>query len=152
MKATVLFLFFSVNCISQQLYRQTFSGGYTTSANGKSLIGEVFNRNYSDGNLTVGESILYQIALLNTLNIDEVNNQNLDLLVYPNPVENELFVQHQEITNWHVRIYDVIGKQLTSTFVNQGSINLSFLSSGTYYLVFTNEEHSVNVTKKIIKK
>lgn len=152
MKATVLFLFFSVNCFSQQLYRQTFSGGYTTSANGKSLIGEVFNRNYSDGNLTVGESILYQIALLNTLSIDDVNNQNSDVLVYPNPVENELFVQHQEITNWHVRIYDVTGKQLTSTFVKQGSINLSFLSSGTYYLVFTNEEHSVNVTKKIIKK
>ena len=79
MKATVLFLFFSVNCISQQLYRQTFSGGYTTSANGKSLIGEVFNRNYSDGNLTVGESILYQIALLNTLSIDDVNNQNSDV-------------------------------------------------------------------------
>lgn len=152
MKTIILFLLIGVSSFSQQLYRQTFSGGYTSSANGKSLIGEVFNRNYSDGNLTVGESILYQIALLNTLNIDEVNNQNLDLLVYPNPVENELFVQHQEITNWHVRIYDVIGKQLTSTFVNQGSINLSFLSSGTYYLVFTNEEHSVNVTKKIIKK
>jgi len=152
MKATVLFLFFSVNCFSQQLYRQTFSGGFTSSANGKSLIGEVFNRNYSDGNLTVGESILYQIALLNTLSIDDVNNQNSDVLVYPNPVENELFVQHQEITNWHVRIYDVIGKQLTSTFVNQGSINLSFLSSGMYYLVFANEEKSVTLTKKIIKK
>ena len=152
MKVIILFFFFSVNCFSQQLYRQTFSGGFTSSANGKSLIGEVFNRNYSDGNLTVGESILYQIALLNTLSIDDVNNQNSDVLVYPNPVENELFVQHQEITNWHVRIYDVIGKQLTSTFVNQGSINLSFLSSGTYYLFFTNEEHSVNVTKKIIKK
>ncbi len=152
MKVIILFFFFSVNCFSQQLYRQTFNGGFTSSANGKSLIGEVFNRNYSDGNLTVGESILYQIALLNTLSIDDVNNQNSDVLVYPNPVENELFVQHQEITNWHVRIYDVIGKQLTSTFVNQGSINLSFLSSGTYYLFFTNEEHSVNVTKKIIKK
>ena len=152
MKVIILFFFFSVNCFSQQLYRQTFSGGFTSLANGKSLIGEVFNRNYSDGNLTVGESILYQIALLNTLSIDDVNNQNSDVLVYPNPVENELFVQHQEITNWHVRIYDVIGKQLTSTFVNQGSINLSFLSSGTHYLFFTNEEHSVNVTKKIIKK
>jgi hypothetical protein len=152
MKATVLFLFLSVNCFSQQLYRQTFSGGYATSANGKSLIGEVFNRSYSGGNLTVGESILYQIALLNTLSIDDVNNQNSDLLVYPNPVENELFVQHQEITNWHVLIYDVTGKQHTSTFMNQGSIDLGFLSSGTYYLVFKNEEHSVNITKKIIKK
>lgn len=152
MKATVLFLFFSVNCFSQQLYRQTFSGGYTTSANGKSLVGEAFNRSYSNGNLTVGESILYQIALLNTLNIDEVNNQNLDLLVYPNPVENELFIKHQEISNWQVQVYDVTGKQMTSTLVNQGAMDLNFLSSGTYYLVFKNEEHSLNVTKKIIKK
>ena len=73
-------------------------------------------------------------------------------MVYPNPVENELFVQHQEITNWQVQVYDITGKQITSVFVNQGSMNLNFLSSGTYYLVFMNEEHSVNVMKKIIKK
>lgn len=152
MKVIILFFFFSVNCFSQQLYRQTFSGGYTTSANGKSLIGEVFNRNYSDGNLTVGESILYQIALLNTLSVEEVNDKNLSLIIYPNPVENELFIQHQEITNWQVQVHDITGKQITSVFVNQGSINLSFLSSGTYNLFFTNEEHSVNVTKRIIKK
>lgn len=152
MKTILLFLFLSVNCFSQQLYRQTFSGGYTASTNGKSLVGEAFNRTYSDGNLTVGESILYQISLLNTLSIDEVNNQNSDVLVYPNPVENELFIQHKDITHWQVQIYDVTGKQITSTFVNQDSMNLNFLSSGTYYLVFTNEEKSVTVTKKIIKR
>lgn len=152
MKTIVLILFFSVNCFSQQLYRQTFSGGYTSSANGKSLIGEAFNRNYSDGNLTVGESILYQIALLNTLSVEEVNDKNLSLIIYPNPVEKELFIQHQDITNWQVQVYDITGKQITSVFVNQGSMNLNFLNSGTYYLVFTNEENSVNVTKKIIKK
>lgn len=152
MKTIVLILFFSVNCFSQQLYRQTFSGGYTSSANGKSLVGEAFNRSYTDGNFTIGESILYQIALLNTLNIEEVNGKNLSLMIYPNPVENELFIQHQEITNWQVQVYDVTGKKITSVFVNQVSMNLNFLSSGTYYLVFTNEENSVNVTKKIIKK
>ena len=152
MKTIILFLFLSINCFSQQLYRQTFSGGYTASANGKSLVGEAFNRSYSDGNLTIGESILYQIAVLNTLSIDEVNSQNTTLVVYPNPVENELFIQHQDITHWQVQIYDVTGKQITSTFVNQGSMNLNFLNSGTYYLVFTNKEKSVTVTKKIIKK
>ncbi|SHI41979.1 T9SS type A sorting domain-containing protein [Flavobacterium terrae] len=152
MKTIVLILFFSVNCFSQQLYRQTFSGDYASSANGKSLVGEVFNRNYSDGNLTVGESILYQIALLNTLSVEEVNDKNISLIIYPNPVENELFVQHQDISNWQVRVYDITGKQITSVFVNQGFMNLNFLSSGTYYLVFTNEENLVNVTKKIIKK
>lgn len=152
MKTIILILFFSVNCFSQQLYRQTFSSGYTSSANGKSLVGEAFNRSYADGNLIVGESILYQIALLNTLNIEEVNDKNLSLIIYPNPVENELFIQHQEITNWQVQVYDVTGKQITSVFVNQVSMNLNFLNSGTYYLVFTNEENSVNVTKKIIKK
>lgn len=152
MKTIILILFFSVNCFSQQLYRQTFSSGYTSSANGKSLVGEAFNRSYADGNLIVGESILYQIALLNTLNIEEVNDKNLSLIIYPNPVENELFIQHQEITNWQVQVYDVTGKQITSVFVNQVSMNLNFLSCGTYYLVFTNEENSVNVTKKIIKK
>lgn len=152
MKAIILFFFLSVNCFSQQLYRQTFSCGFTSSGNGKSLVGEVFNRTYSDGNLTVGESILYQIAVLNTLSIDEVNNPNSDLLIYPNLVENELFIQHQEIMSWQVQIYDVTGKQLSSILVNQGSINLSFLSSGMYYLVFANEEKSVTLTKKIIKK
>lgn len=152
MKTIVLILFFSVNCFSQQLYRQTFSGGYASSANGKSLVGEVFNRNYSDGNLTVGESILYQIALLNTLSVEEVNDKNISLIIYPNPVENELFVQHQDISNWQVQVYEITGKQITSVFVNQGFMNLNFLSSGTYYLVFTNEENLVNVTKKIIKK
>lgn len=152
MKTILLFLFLSVNCFSQQLYRQTFSGGYTASANGKYLVGEAFNRTYSDGNLTVGESILYQISLLNTLSIDEVNNQNSDVLVYPNPVEDELFIQHQDISNWQVQVYDVTGKQVTSAFVSQDSMNLSFLSSGTYYLVFTNEEKLVTVTKKIIKR
>lgn len=152
MKAIILFLFLSVNCFAQQLYRQTFSSGYTSSAHGKSLVGEAFNRTYSDGNVTVGESILYQISLLNTLSIDEINNQNSDVLVYPNPVENELFIQHQEISNWQVQVYDVTGKQLKTMSINQETINLSSLTSGTYYLVFTNEEKSVSVTKKIIKK
>ena len=152
MKTTILFLLIGVSSFSQQLYRQTFSGGYTTSANGKSLVGEVFNRTYTNGNLKIGESILYQIAMLNTLSVDEVNNQNSALTVYPNPVENELFLQHQDITHWQVQIYDVTGKQIISDVVNQGSMNLSFLSMGTYYLVFINEEKSVTVTKKIIKK
>ncbi|VXB34383.1 Por secretion system C-terminal sorting domain-containing protein [Flavobacterium sp. 9AF] len=152
MKTILLFLFLSVNCFSQQLYRQAFSGGYTASTNGKSLVGEAFNRTYSDGNLLVGESILYQIAVLNALSIDEVNSQNTTLVVYPNPVENELFIQHQDITQWQVQIYDVTGKELKRVFVNQGSINLNFLSSGTYYLIFANEEKSVTVTKKIIKQ
>ena len=152
MKTILLFLFLSINCFSQQLYRQAFSGGYTTSANGKSLVGEAFNRTYSNGNLTVGESFLYQIAVLNTLSIDEVNSQNTTLVVYPNPVENELFIQHQDITQWQVQIYDVTGKELKRVFVNQSSINLNFLSSGTYYLVFNTKKSLATITKKIIKK
>lgn len=152
MKTIILFLFLSINCFSQQLSRQAFSGGYTSSINGKSLTGEAFNRNYSNEKLTIGESVLYQISLFNTLSTEDLNSQNTELILYPNPVKNELYFYHNEITDWQIQVYDVTGKQLSKVFVNQTSINLNFLSSGTYYFVFTNERNSVTITKKIIKQ
>ncbi|MFV0472304.1 MAG: T9SS type A sorting domain-containing protein [Paludibacteraceae bacterium] len=152
MKTIILFLLVSANCFSQQLYRQMFSGGYAASVNAKSLVGEAFNRVHSEGSVTVGESILYQMTMLDIVSIDEINHQNVALKVYPNPVENELFVQHPEGTNWQVQIYDATGKYITTLPVNQSSVNMNFLSSGIHYLVFNNKDKSVAITKKILKK
>lgn len=76
----------------------------------------------------------------------------LDVIMYPNPVKNELFVNSpMELDS--VEIYDVFGKMIwnTNKIENLSNINFSEYQSGVYF-VKLNTMHGQTQTRKIIKQ
>lgn len=81
------------------------------------------------------------------------NSDNIKtLIIYPNPVSNILRIKTEGINIKELKIYDVIGNIITSYLENvNGSINLSHLSNGIYFLEITTNSQQ-NFYKKIIKQ
>jgi len=79
------------------------------------------------------------------LGIDDQYFTNLS--IYPNPVENSLFILGND-TPISVSIYNVLGKEVLSV-MNTDNINVAKLPSGVYVLKISNGTHQTN--RKFIK-
>ena len=116
--------------------------GISTSVNSSTAIktnGSMYSwGNNSWGNLgngTYTESYLPQVITTCTLGVDDFNTQKVTL--YPNPVQNRLFVNNEETQQYE--IYSILGAKITDGTLAVGSgIDCSGLSSGVYFLNFTN--------------
>ncbi len=75
------------------------------------------------------------------------------LSIYPNPVNNgKLFVyitSKRSLTKT-VAIYDVLGKQISTTVLTGNELNISQLSTGVYILKIT--ENNISETRKLVIK
>ena len=61
--------------------------------------------------------------------------KNNELLIYPNPVKDELRIKNEELRIGNVEIYDLTGKQIVNDqWLNGQSINVSALPAGIYIL------------------
>ena len=149
MKALLLFLFISTNAVSQQLYRHTFSGGFATSNNGVSLVGESFNRTITVNNVTIHESILYQIASA-TLTDDDLDINTI-ISIYPNPVSEILYIKSNDFSNLEYSLYDILGNRIFSKYEGS-SINVQNLQAGMYVLNIYDKSQQRRTTFKFIKK
>ena len=139
----------TLNGFSQQLYRYTFSGGYATSDNGISLVGETFNRTNTVNNVTINESILYQIAGVTLTNDDLDIDTNIS--IYPNPVSEILYIKSNDFSNLEYSLYDVLGNRIFSKY--QGSsLNVQTLQAGMYVLSIYDKAQQRRITLKFIKK
>lgn len=77
---------------------------------------------------------------------------NPDISIYPNPFYDQLTI-HSSVFCF-VTVRDVIGRTVfgtTTIIAGSNSVNLSSLEAGTYFIVFTNNQHQ-SISKKIIKK
>ena len=83
------------------------------------------------------------------LNLDEVEDNERKIIVYPNPTQELINIKHNLKTNVIVEIRDMMGK-LVTTSTNQNKIDVSFLSRGLYNLTIKSDE--IIVTKRIIKQ
>ena len=87
---------------------------------------------------------------------EEVLNANKALLaalnLYPNPVEDKMFIELNDIYSVNVTIFTLSGKFIDSFEIssNKSEIDMSKFSKGTYLIQFESEKGSV--TKRIIKK
>ncbi|HET8838673.1 MAG TPA: S8 family serine peptidase [Flavobacteriaceae bacterium] len=93
----------------------------------------------------------FQIALEN-LSMDK-NILNNVVSIYPNPVENVLFVDFsKKKTTANIEVFSLLGKRILKSVVhkNKPEIDLSNLMSGIYLLKITSKENSS--TFKIVKK
>lgn len=73
-----------------------------------------------------------------------------EVILYPNAVDDILYIQSGSVTFKQVTVYDVLGKKLTTLFVENNSVNLSSFQKGIYFLEIRNEWDE-SVMKKIIK-
>lgn len=87
---------------------------------------------------------------------EEVLNANKALLaalnLYPNPVEDKMFIELNDIYSVNVTIFTLSGKFIDSFEIssNKSEIDMSKFSKGTYLIQFESEKGSV--TKRIIKQ
>lgn len=133
---------------SQQLYRQTFSAGVTTTQNGISMPGEAFNKVYTINEITIGESILYMVFHQNTLS----NNLAVhsEITIYPNPVTDKLYIKGIENSKTTVTLYDYSGKQIIQKTLLNDYLDTDNLSAGIYILELHNDQNTLK--QKIIKR
>ena len=79
--------------------------------------------------------------------IEEIQN---DISIYPNPVQNTLYLKTLNSEIDHLEIYSMSGRNIISTAFNN-SIDVSFLKKGTYFLKGINANGQAITTNKIIK-
>lgn len=155
----VLLLFFTL--ISMYVFGQTnkfeviaSSGGYGSSTQGSLswTIGEPVIETLINGttNLTQG---FHQGNLIVSTIPDLLKKEELDAMVYPNPVDDILTVKCSKTDNISIELYDELGKLLLlkQNIIDGHIINLQNLSRGSYMLKIINEKQN-NKTVKIIKQ
>ncbi len=95
-----------------------------------------------------GDWLVYRRAFLSSPTFHQNN-----FTMYPNPVKENLTIHNTSNQSVKATIYDVSGKALQKNFVeaNNSSLNVKYLTSGLYFIVFENEEGE-SVSKKFVKE
>jgi len=101
--------------------------------------------------LGVNQVINTKEALLtNTLAVEEKPLKSKVMLLYPNPVKDNLNIKLNPTTSIQsIKVMDVNGKLVLDTKIDNQNINLSQLKSGFYFLTITTDLGSM--TRKFIK-
>lgn len=150
MKKVLIILCLASNLgYSQQLYRQTFSSGLIESSYGISMPGEAFNNTHTVGGIIVTESILNMPFHDSSLATSEVSLSNI--IIYPNPVSERLYVKGDLSKKIEFKIYDNSGRMVLKEPMYTNGIDMSTLPIGLYYvLIFENQK--LIERQKIIKE
>ncbi len=121
------------------VYGTNTTVNYTVSAAGYTSV---------TGSVTMTTTDKTENVVLNPTSIDNV--QKSSILLYPNPVDDFLTIQSNEL--YKISVFDLTGKKIFETQMKtlQQNIDLSNLTSGIYTFVFENNQH-LEVKKVIVK-
>jgi hypothetical protein len=126
---------------------------------GQDHVPEVSNAQFYDTTKVIMRNFLAHFVCGNTLNcsytgavgMENIPGNNDEVLVYPNPVQNEFAVWSSELGDGIVELYDSFGKKIFSrqqTINNkQQTFNVSDLPNGIYFLQLKSRERFI--TQKI---
>lgn len=105
-------------------------------------------------NLVVSVDDQGNVSGTSTYTVTFVGTENLESVigVYPNPVQDLLWLETKTDMNKEVQVIDVFGKIINTVQINsaKAKLDLSHLSSGVYLLNITDDNHSQLI--KIIKQ
>ena len=132
-----------------------FATAVTADAQGNYYVGGMFSNQ-----ITVGSSVLQKVggerdfflAKFGTANCDLGIEENdiQTIKVYPNPVQNLLYIDSQEMQQY--QIYSILGSKISEGTLTVGSgIDCSGLTSGVYFISLTNGL-SQSSTLKFVKQ
>ncbi len=77
--------------------------------------------------------------------------------IYPNPASDHLWIENPAVENSQIRIYDVAGRELLNQTLHlpenaQGHIDVSGLTSGTYFINVENDGESIHRQRIVVIK
>lgn len=141
--------------LSAQPHLGAFSGKYvsnnqldlsTVTEQGYVYVNYEFNLPGCE-NSTVTDSIFVKMCKQNS-----TKNLQLPVTFYPNPAQNELFIQNGVGTNMNVAIYSITGNKVADfkQLEARAQVNINYLNSGIYFA--TIESNGLQTTVKFIKQ
>lgn len=109
---------------------------------GNNLNGTYSNMNYFDWT--------YGTTCGTTLSVSSILSEN-DIKLYPNPVNNNLFIEVKTLTNVSIHVLDINGRQISGKKLigTINSLDTSKLQSGMYFIKIDADQGGI--TKKFIK-
>jgi len=150
--------------------------GFRGNPTGFSLLGEiacfwsstpfgmigVFPRGYGYRLASGNNMLVTSIAVANngnairciedvTTSMENSPSQN-DIQIFPNPATDRVIISFEEIRNYHLSIFDMLGKTLYQQKLEDpiNDVDIAFLPKGTYLIQVVAEGYFV--TKKLIKQ
>lgn len=136
----------------------------TVSANPSTDGTWTFNVPYPAGNYNLNDSLFMRIRDVNgkwshTTILDAIdpnlgitNISSRKIILYPNPVVDNLLIKPIDDTTFRLTLYDAIGKMVFDKEISgEESISLSHLNSGIYFAYLWKENQKIEVVK-LIKK
>lgn len=113
-------------------------------------IGEPMNTEISDGEIMISQGFL-QVSISESTGTVKFLEEEIN--VYPNPTSSNLIIEMPEmIGDYQYQLFNGLGKdiQVSDLETTRTSIDLNFLSPGTYYLK-VNKGSESSRTLKIVK-
>jgi len=130
------------------------SGGYGTSTQGSLswTIGEPVIETVTNGTTILTQGFQQGNLTVTVDNVSLVQNE-IDAMVYPNPVNDLLMVKYTNSEKVTIELYDVSGVLLLKqqNIVDGQIINMQAYSTGSYFLKLYNEKQK-SKTVKIVKQ
>lgn len=94
------------------------------------------------------------VSGLSTVGVEDLKFDENDIMIYPNPTQNDLFIelteQIQNYSDWKMEIYDVLTHKIHEEILSnsKAKIDVSNLPAGVYLVVLTNRSN--RIVKKVV--
>lgn len=111
-------------------------------------VGEVAITTYTNAQQALTQGVLQ--PKMEIIPIDKGWDDNVHLIVYPNPATSEVFIETDYATFDEITVFDKAGKAIFSRPFTTQSIDMKTLASGTYVLRITDHLHSISQSFNII--
>ncbi len=120
---------------------------------GLTYYGVVLNGNQGPqgGHFTIPQGATQVIPTITSLP-EASKDKLLRIDLYPNPVENRLFIQLKEDGIYNVSVADLSGKEILQTVLTGNSVDMQNLSPGIYLVTITDQKSGVKAVSKIVKE
>jgi|ERR1700757_740979 len=93
---------------------------------------------------STSSNMVYVTVVNGTTDIPTFNTQNSTLHIYPNPANNKITIDANDVTD--VKLFDVLGKQIIATKTND--VDVSNFNDGVYFIQVQTKQNTT--TQKII--
>jgi PKD repeat protein len=89
------------------------------------------------------------VSIISTVGLSQIVNSNT--IIYPNPVEDILFINSNTNATNSVRIISILGNEIELNLRNNKSVDVSNLQTGIYTLLFK-DVSGKNISTRFVKK
>ena len=141
----------STDAINYKAVGQVQAVGNSNKQEGYSFNDKTFKANYNFYRLRM----IDKDGTFTYSNIIEIASDKLNITVYPNPAQNEVFIAGGFAPNFKASMINILGEEVLNTNLdtqNQTAISLQNIAQGVYMLNILNEKGAVIYSEKLVKE